>query len=748
MMRQGLLPAWIVGVTIAFALPSAPSLWWGVFALLLLLFLSWRWRWCWLLFALVLGMTYSVWRVQTALDKQWQVEAERQNILLPIQVSSLSERDDKRVVFMAKARLNHQQSINIQLADYQQREWKIGSEWQIQARLRTPIGESNIRGLDREAWALAKNIQAIGTVGKYRKPLPSAPDLTQKPIQLIGQLREHISLNWQKQLGNGIDDGVALMRALSVGEQNALSAEYWQAFRPLGLTHLISISGLHVSMVAILVVWITHGVLRFLPIHTRRPRVWILFAGMSAAVFYAALADFAIPTLRSALMVSIAAVIWAMGVRVAVWRVWFWALSLVLLFDPMAVLSVGTWLSFGLVAALLWSVTGRLADEQKTMALLRSQWAALWGTVLAVGFLFSAIPIWSPFANAVAIPWFSWVLVPFALLGSLLPFDGLQYFGAWLAQHSLDLTVYLAEHAWEWNVAAAPYPLLCLAFIAILCLLQPKGTGLKPFAILVLLMLILYQPEKPNPYTLKAFVLDVGQGSSMLLQTANHQLLFDTGTLAATHTQTLPTLRALGVRKLDALVLSHHDSDHDGGATVIQKQFDPAVLWAGQTEYYPQAQSCHQPHTWIWDGVHFEFLPIEIQQQDDNEQSCVLRVVAGKHALLVTGDLGIKGEQALVRRYGEHLYSQVLILGHHGSNSSSSGTFLHNVSPQYAIASSGYANAYKHPTQAVQNRVRAHRIQLLRTDLHGAWQIELNQHAMPSAQQMVQAKYWQRKPFR
>ena len=144
----------------------------------------------------------------------------------------------------------------------------------------------------------------------------------------------------------------------------------------------------------------------------------------------------------------------------------------------------------------------------------------------------------------------------------------------------------------------------------------------------------------------------------------------------------------------------------------------------------------------------FELLvPPEHNESDDNGKSCVLRVTAGGAALLVTGDLDTKGEESLVGKYGGNLYSQVLVLGHHGSNSSSSGVFLNTVAPEYAVSSSGYGNAYKHPTEAVQNRVRAHGIKLLRTDLSGALVFGLSQDGVKAGRLKSYRFYWQRKPF-
>lgn len=225
--------------------------------------------------------------------------------------------------------------------------------------------------------------------------------------------------------------------------------------------------------------------------------------------------------------------------------------------------------------------------------------------------------------------------------------------------------------------------------------------------------------------------MDAGQGLSVWVQTRDRNLLFDTGTAQAAQTGIVPSLNAMGVRRLDKLILSHHDSDHDGGLDAVS-DIEIGETLAGQPEFYPNAKFCAEAQ-WQWDGVDFELLrSSENPASEDNDKSCILRVVSDGQALLVTGDLCVKGEAGLVERYGSSLYSQVLILGHHGSNTASSG---------------GYADAYKHPTPAVQTRVRAHGATLLRTDLSGALVFELGGDEIFRGRLKSDKFYWQKKPF-
>ena len=193
----------------------------------------------------------------------------------------------------------------------------------------------------------------------------------------------------------------------------------------------------------------------------------------------------------------------------------------------------------------------------------------------------------------------------------------------------------------------------------------------------------------------------------------------------------------------------------DNAALIEQINDDvakPREVLAGQPEFYGglgtmQVQNCRTGRQWEWDGVHFELLAVEGEAADDNARSCVLRAVAGGTAFIVTGDLDIKGERKLLERYGQSLYSQALVLGHHGSSGSSSGAFLNAVSPDFAIASSGFGNSYRHPTAEVQNRVRAHGIRLLRTDRQGAWLLESDGQTVTARQWRPKRFYWQWKPL-
>jgi len=442
----------------------------------------------------------------------------------------------------------------------------------------------------------------------------------------------------------------------------------------------------------------------------------------------------------------------------SLWQTWWQALALVLLWQPTAVLSVGLWLSFVLVAGMVWAeqswrrlhhhVHTRWWRKASVLVAVRAQVAAFLLTLVLIGQLFHSVPWLSPLYNSVAIPWFSWVLTPLALLASVLPFDAPLLAVAALAQYSIDLSAWLVQYSPQLVLAHVPWYFGALALLAVAIMMLPHALGLRPWAGMVLLMVCVYRPPLLATGQVQVKVLDVGQGLSVLLQTRSHQMLFDMGRGNA-NSVVLPALQSVGLQEADALVLSHADADHDGAAASLLRQFRFRQIWAGQGEAYPHwnTHDC-RGEAWQWDGVWFEWLTLPRTEVGNttNAQSCVLRVVTQGQALLIPADTGKDEEAALLQQYGEQLHSTVLLLGHHGSSGSSSSAWLNAVAPKLAIASSGFRNSYHHPTAAVQTRLRAHDIKLYRTDAQGSVAVLLDGdlQVLPSAGSRF---WWQRKPF-
>lgn len=745
--------AFCIGVIASFRLPETGRfwLWAGLFAVLSgWLLRAWR-QGCGVQAAafalwLAIGAGYGIARTQYALSQQVPPQNRVQPVRLVLTVSGLPEQDAQgRVRFEGRAETEDGRRYTLVFSDYAGREWHAGEVWQVQARVKAAVGMRNAAGFDAEAQALANGWDGSATLGAQRFRLPEngwrrfSPDAW----------RARINAGWMRAAAR-FPDGAGLMSALAVGSRAALSAETQAALRPLGLNHLVSISGLHIGMVAWLAAWLVQRLLLLLPKMPVSPRGWAAAAGVGAAVFYAALAGFGVPALRSVAMVAVFALAWARQQAAGAWQAWQLAMAAVLALQPAAALSAGFWLSFGLVGALLWISAFRLPEKQSWRAKLKTAVRAQWAATLAGGVgtvaLFGLLPVFSPLANAVAIPLFSWLLVPLALVCSILPWDMPKLFAAQIGEWVAHAVRYAGAHLPDVAFAQAPAPLVAAAAVAVLLVLLPAGARLKPLACCALAAFALYRPSAFEG-SLNMTVFDVGQGLSVLLQTRSQNILFDTGTAYAAETALLPNLRALGVRRLHLLVLSHADDDHDGGFSAVRQRYVPEQIAAGQPENYPAARHCTGGTYWQADGVYFEWLTLPRAAAADNDASCVLRVIAGGHALVITGDLGQKGERKLAAQYGSALQSDVLVLGHHGSRTATAGAFANAVSPQWAVASSGFANPYGHPHPETLRTLAAHGITLLRTDTQGGLAFRFDDsgvHVSPLARHRY---WWQKKPF-
>ena len=375
-------------------------------------------------------------------------------------------------------------------------------------------------------------------------------------------------------------------------------------------------------------------------------------------------------------------------------------------------------------------------------AAVSAQAVASVASLLPLVLFFGQLPLLSPLANALGTPLVSLLLTPLSLLALLLP--ALATLAAALAQ----LFWYWVDLLAAWPPLYLPQPPLAVSVAALagslLLILPWSGSGRLCGACL-LLPLLLYRVPAPAPGTLAVTVLDVGQGLSVLLRTHGHSLLFDTGAGDAQRVL-LPVLRAQGVMRLDVLLLSHHDNDHDGAADGLRAALPVAHVLAGQPGFYAGALPCRAGDSWAWDGVRFDVLwPRPDSRGDDNALSCVLRVATAGQALLMSGDAPQTVENELVARYGPALRSQLLVLGHHGSRTSSAAAWLETVAPQWALVSAGYRNRYRHPHPQVLARLEQAGIAVARTDWHGALQLQLDGHRHQlTARRRQHRRYWQR----
>lgn len=611
---------------------------------------------------------------------------------------------------------------------------QAGSHWRMLVRLRAPRGLRNPGGFDGEKQALAQRVAATG----YLRDPDAARQLGRG--QGIDAWRARMSA----RIAHAVPTTSSrFVRALALGDTRGLDDPDWETLRASGLTHLIAISGFHVGLVAGFFALLASAWWRLWPALGRRiprPQAAAL-AALLGALGYAAVAGFALPTVRTVLMIAV--VVAAKLLRRAHRAIDALALAVVavLLVDPLSLLAPGFWLSFAGVAWLLWCLPHGAGKSWR--ALLReffsAQAVATIGLLPLTAVLFGQASLAGPLANLVAIPWWSLVVVPLSLIGTAL--EALHAgFGAWawrLGVSAFDLTwplfMDLAQSplALRWLPEPAWFA-LPLALFGGFWLLLPRGVPGKPLALLLWLPLLWPDRGLPRTGEVEVVVIDVGQGLSVLVRTAHHSLLYDMGPAVpdgfdAGERVDVPALHALGVRRLDMAVVSHGDNDHAGGFPAVARAFPPTLaLTPDGAPPLPQGRSCLAGATWQWDGVRFRFLhPPRHFPYLGNEAGCVLRIETAHGAALLTADIGEVIERDLLRRSPADVRAEVVVVAHHGSNGSSDPAFIGATGARFALVSAGYGNRYHHPNPAAVERWQQAGAQVLATLDTGAQRVRL-----------------------
>ncbi len=636
-----------------------------------------------------------------------------------------------------------------------------GERWQLTLRLKQPHGSSNPHGSDFEVWALENNVRAIGYVhpkGNNLRINALADGINYR----IETWREAVRDKFNATLGAAPYVGV--LSALTIGDQSSIPLAQWQVFTRTGVNHLMSISGLHITMLASIGFALTYWLWRrsarltlFLPARKAAALVALL-----VAFAYALLSGFAVPAQRTVYMVAAVAVALWLNRNFSLGQILSFALLGVLIPDPWAVLSPGFWLSFGAVALILYVTAHRLKHEHwqrdgygkavghpsaYPMRVLieygKVQWAMSIGLIPMLLALFQQVSLVSPIANAFAIPLVSLVVVPLALLDAVLPWD----VPLWLAHIVMGWTMMVLE--WlnslpqaVWTQHAPPAWSIIAGMLGVLVILLPRGFPARWLGFLLLLPMFLNSPEPPAPDTLRLIIFDVGQGLAVAAQTRHHALLYDTGPNFSDGADSgnrilVPGLRAMGISKLDGLILTHDDTDHTGGAASVMQAMPIDWLSSSLPDGHPLLEQaadnrrCTDGQSWQWDGVNFEMLHPDadsyaIAKIRKNNRGCVLRISIGDRHILLTADIEKESEQQLLKEHADKLPAAMLIVQHHGSKSSSTDAFVTAVKPGYAVFTVGYLNRFGHPKQEVLQRYADSGAELLRSDQDGAILVEMN----------------------
>jgi competence protein ComEC len=632
-----------------------------------------------------------------------------------------------------------------------------GERWRFTVRLRRPHGNANPHGFDYEAWLLERGIGATGYVRPRTMPLllgsrNNFPDQVEK-------IRESVRDRFRRVLGETPASGI--LAALAVGDQRSISAEEWRLFNRTGVTHLMSISGLHVTLISGLFAWLANFLWRRSPaLMLRLPaRKAGALAAIAGALGYTLIAGFAVPAQRTFWMVTVVAIALWSGRIASPARTLALALAVVLLFDPWAVFAAGFWLSFGAVALIFLVAEGKGSAARQW---LQVQWAITVGLAPAALFLFSQVSIVGPLANAVAIPAVSAVVTPLALAAAVLPWDAPLEAAAWLMQWLLQFLAWCAAlPAAVWQQHVPPTWSVLLALAGVLWLLAPRGVPWRATGLAFMLPAVALPAPAPAPGAAWITTLDVGQGLAVLVRTANRALLYDAGPAFGAEADSgeriiAPYLRATGIERLDAMVVTHKDTDHSGGAASVLENFEVTRLLSSLPADDPllglaaDAQACTAGQRWAWDGVRFEVLHPEgagARAKKSNDLSCVLKVSAGSRSMLLTGDIEKPAEAALLQRDPGVVPADVLLVPHHGSRTSSSAEFLAAVRPSIAVVPVGYRNRFGHPNADVIGRLSSMNARIFRTDRDGAITVGLSDAMLEiTGERRQRRRYWQDAP--
>jgi competence protein ComEC len=647
-----------------------------------------------------------------------------------------------------------------------------GERWQLVVRLQRPHGNANPYGFDYEAWLLEQGVRATGYVrpaGARNVRLDAfVPGFGHAVERARAALRRHILAQLEGKRYAGV------IVALVIGDQRGIPQSDWDVFNRTGIGHLVSISGLHITMVAGLAAWALSMLWRrsffvdgaLLPLRLPAQKAAAL-AGALVALAYVLLAGFGVPAQRTFYMLAVvAAALWC-GRVVALSHVLCLALAVVLLIDPWAVLGPGFWLSFGAVAVILYANLGRVEDGtgwRHTLRMAaRTQYAVTVGLVPLTMLLFAQVSLASPLANAVAIPVVSLFVTPLALFGALLPAPlagwvlGLAHLAIEILAQGLTL---LAAGPLAVYHAPAPQPwVFALALGGTAWMLAPRGWPQRWAGLAAWAPMLTQLPTAPAAGTFAVTAFDVGQGMALLVETPAHRLLYDAGPQYAPGADAagrilLPYLRGRGIATLDALVVSHSDTDHAGGARALLDGVKVEQVHSSLAAGHPVVRAarrhsrCAAGQGWTWDGVRFEMLGPSAQSYDDpalkaNARSCVLRVSGAGRAMLLAADIEAAQETQLLQRSPAQLRADVLLAPHHGSGTSSTAAFLAAVDPEFGIFQVGYRNRYRHPKAEVYARYGSLGIRRLRTDESGAIMLEFGAALAVGEYRMQRRRYWQ-----
>jgi competence protein ComEC len=681
------------------------------------------------------------------------------------------------------------QNLSLLQLQRQPQPMRAGELWQMTVRLKAPHGSSNPHGFDYELWLWEHGLQATGSVRAGVRDTPPeklSSSVSYKPRYWVERARQSVREAIFERIDSPQRAGV--LAALVLGDQNAIERADWDVFRATGVAHLVSISGLHITLFAWLASRVLGGLWRRSALLIPRLCLWLpassaaAWGGLLLAATYATFSGLGLPAQRTILMLAVVVLLRQSGRQWAWPHIWLLAMAVVVAFDPWAMLQPGFWLSFVAVGVLFASDSRTPLPAQTTHVsatslrparwrwwpylqawllhvaggfwrMLRQQWVITLALTPLTLLLFNQVSVVGLLANSLAIPAVTLLITPLALLG--VAWSPLWDLAAWCIGALMLFLEMLA--AWPMStISRAAVPVWCAAagVVGGLLLVMRLPWHWRVLGVPLLLPVLLWQPLRPAMGEFEVLAADIGQGNAVLVRTANHALLYDAGPRFSRDSDAgdrvlVPLLRAMGER-LDLVLLSHRDADHVGGAaSVLAMQPQAGLSSSMEAEHALQSlrvgTRCATGQRWQWDGVDFEILHPDLAAYDtparSNTMSCVLRISAASSvSALLVGDIEVRQEQSLLR-VGS-IQSDLLLMPHHGSKTSSSGSFLDAVQPRLALAQAGYRNRFNHPAPEVLERYRERGIAVLQSAYCGAATWRSVQPAQWTCQREVGLRYW------
>ena len=707
------------------------------------------------LLAILLGFIWMAVVSNQSFDRQVSQNALEKPTLIKGTILDLPESSQQKTKFNFLAQHPFQAKLKLSWYGDNRPELIPGDRWELLLKLKNNNGYQNLGGFDYEKWLFYKQFDATG----YVKNSPKNRMIVSNQDFNLDRLRYQLRQSLQTLLTTYELGGV--INALIIGDRSLIQQNHWQLFTDTNTTHLSVISGLHIGLVSGFVfLFVQFLWRRSTRLCLRLPaQIAAAYAGLIVALGYALIAGFSIPTQRAFIMAGVVFLSIIFRRHHNVWQLYGIALILVLIHNPLGIFSVGFWLSFYVVAVIIYG-SKQHKNKSWLFRIIYIQLLISLATLPLIAWFFSAGSTLSPLANLVAIPIFSFIATPLSLIGVVLfisDLNALSQIAFLIANQSLLYLSYFLSYLQalnfnQWHFSQSSTIGLIILLAGFLLAILPKGLKLRWLFIPMFLSVLISSKQLPlNKQEALITTLDVGQGLAIVVQTQNHVLLFDTGAAYASgfnlaQSVIIPYLHAQHIYQLDKLIVSHGDNDHIGGLDHLLIHFKVDEITSSVPEkIQASSKSCQSGQTWQWDGIIFTILNPEKQSDfKGNNASCVLKISNQNFSVLLTADIEKQAEKNLIQNNQAQLDVDIMLAPHHGSKTSSTQAFLEATSPTTIIISSGYKNRFNHPHKTVIKRYQSNGIDFINTSCSGQIDVKIGDTIEIQQYRKENARYYLR----